>query len=375
LCIAFSVFPLLVPSAMNPIKRPLPFLLFTLLALASLSCAAATRLLFGATPTLPPTTAPLPALTAAPSAFPSPTATPDTCPNGNCISACVEKLGAIVHPGGTANGKDTQRRKFSSGEEYTLVTYTILGDQIKDPLLGKAPKTLQPYQQDSLAQTEIWDYFAALIPPDQRTFLTHYVIYTDGKDNILASVAQSETDMYQWDLVVDIMDTSDPKDLTYTLVHEFGHLLTLNPNQVPPDKAVFDNPDSDSIYAKEVRACPTYFPGEGCSRANSYIDIFFGRFWSKIYKEWAVVDNIEDEDVYNEKLDQFYQKYQDQFVTDYAPTSPEEDIAESWSYFVLRPKPTAGTIADQKVLFFYGFPELIKLREQIARNLCNQLEK
>jgi hypothetical protein len=30
-------------------------------------------------------------------------------------------------------------------------------------------------------------------------------------------------------------------------------------------------------------------------------------------------------------------KYKDQFVTDYAVTTPEEDIAESWTFFVLAP--------------------------------------
>ena len=65
----------------------------------------------------------------------------------------------------------------------------------------------------------------------------------------------------------------------------------------------------------------------------------------------------------------------DTTYTGMLPTSPAEDIAESWSYFVLKPRPTGNTIADQKVLYFYDFPELITLREQIARNLCNQLEK
>ena len=77
----------------------------------------------------------------------------------------------------------------------------------------------------------------------------------------------------------------------------------------------------------------------------------------------------------NNKLRCLYEKYKDQFVTDYAPTSPEEDIAESWSYFVLKPKPGSSTIANRKVLFFYEFPELVALRQQIAHNLCAQLEK
>ena len=64
-----------------------------------------------------------------------------------------------------------------------------------------------------------------------------------------------------------------------------------------------------------------------------------------------------------------------EFVTDYAPTSPAEDIAESWSFFVLKKKPASKTIANEKVLFFYEFPELVNLRSQIAHNLCDQLDQ
>jgi len=350
-------------------KRLAPAFLLTFLVSTSLACMAATRIVLGEIPT------PIPTLIPTSTPTPRPTATPDICAAGNCISACVNKLNDIVHPGGAVNNKKILRREFSAGEEYILVTYKVNGDQIEYPILDGVPKSMKPYQEDQLSQKEIWDYFAAIIPSSQRRFVTLYVIFTDGKSNILASVSQSNKAPDQWGLNVDIMDTSDPKDLTYTLIHEFGHLLTLNPDQVTPSQAIFDHPDSDTVYEKEAAACPTYFTGEGCSGDSSYINHFVGRFWDKIYDEWLAIDNIEDEDAYYNKLEKFYLKYEDQFVTDYAPTSPEEDIAESWAYFILKPKPAGQSIANQKVLFFYEFPELVKLREQIARNLCDQLEK
>ena len=354
-------------------KRFLPLTLFILLVALSLACRTAERLVFDDTPTpvpsptpLPPTHTPVP-----PTATPTvtPTSTPNDCPNGECIVSCVNRLDAIVHP----QNKTAPRSSFD--EKYTLVTYQIDDDQISQPRLSKIPASLKSYQNDSAAQEEIWDYFAAIIPPDQRRFLTHYQVFTDGRNNLLANVAQSKNSASQWDLSVDIVDTSDPKDLTFTLVHEFGHLLTLNPDQVTPSQAIFDHPHSTSVYEKEERACPNYFPGEGCSHKDSYINLFVGRFWDKIYDEWLDIDNIKDDDIHENRLDRFYEKYKDQFVSDYAPTSPEEDIAESWAFFILKPKPGNRTIANQKILFFYDFPELIALREQIARNLCNQLEK
>ena len=66
----------------------------------------------------------------------------------------------------------------------------------------------------------------------------------------------------------------------------------------------------------------------------------------------------------------FYKKYQDQFVGDYAVTHPAEDIAESFTHFVFSPKPAGESIRDQKVRFFYEYPELVELRGQILNATC-----
>ncbi len=49
--------------------------------------------------------------------------------------------------------------------------------------------------------------------------------------------------------------------------------------------------------------------------------------------------------------------------------NPEEDIAESFLHFVWEDKPKGRTIAEQKILFFYDFDELIKIREEIRRKI------
>jgi hypothetical protein len=59
------------------------------------------------------------------------------------------------------------------------------------------------------------------------------------------------------------------------------------------------------------------------------------------------------------------------FVSVYASSNPGEDIAESFTYFVLNTKPTGSTIREQKMLFFYQYPELIKLRNLIRSRVPN----
>jgi len=361
-------------------KRFAPFLLAACLALASLSCMAVSRVLFDPTPT--PTSTPLPTSTPVPPTLtPSPipptiTVTPDYCPNGDCISACMKHLPAIAQPGAASKSLKTSYRFAGKRGGILLVTYAVSDNIIKDPFdVPGIPQSLLSYQDDRRSQQKIWNYFAALIPGDQRRFLDEYAIFTDGKDNILASVSQSETDMGKWVLTVDILDAADPQNLTYTLIHEFGHLLTLNSTQVIPSRRVFDNPNSDKIYQEEVDACKAYFVGEGCSLPDSYVNQFVDRYWLDIFAEWQKVDDIKGENDYYAALDAFYQKHKDQFVTDYAPTNPAEDLAESFSFFVLKPKPTGDSIADQKVLFFYRYPELMELRSQIGHRLCEQLNQ
>jgi len=255
-------------------------------------------------------------------------------------------------------------------DETYLVTYQVRGDQIDDPQFERVPAQFTDEQQDRSSHEIIWKYFTAIIPADEREFLTEYSITTDGKDNTLAAVAQTYDDPAEWTLEVDILDIADTYNLTFTLIHEFAHLLSLNPDQVPPSIPVFNDPDNDNILQSEAAACPRYFPGEGCSAPKSYINAFYESFWVDIYDEWDEINYEQDDDIYYEKLDDFFYKYQDQFLTDYAVTTPEEDFADTFAIFVFGDKPTGNSIAEKKILFFYTYPELVKLRDYILQNVC-----
>ncbi len=267
-----------------------------------------------------------------------------------------------------SGGEDVEENLLDT--EVTIVSYMVAGDELTDPYYESVSSDLQDEQDDEPAHRKIWYYFQTIIPADQREVLSEYAIITDGQGGTLAAVSQSYSDPALWSLQIDIADTTNYYDLTYTLIHEFGHLLTLGPNQVTPSLAIFNNPEDDDLYFKEVSACPNYFPGEGCATPDSYINNYYNQFWVDIYDEWNEINLEEDEDLYYEKLDDFYYKYEDQFVTSYAATNPEEDIAEAWSFFVFSPQPAGDTIAEEKVLFFYQYPELVELRTNILNNMC-----
>ncbi|MFQ9918858.1 MAG: hypothetical protein ACLRWQ_23270 [Flavonifractor plautii] len=57
------------------------------------------------------------------------------------------------------------------------------------------------------------------------------------------------------------------------------------------------------------------------------------------------------------------------FVTDYASTDPSEDIAESFTYFVLWDAPEGDAVWEEKLNFFYRYPELVEFRTQARARL------
>jgi hypothetical protein len=261
-------------------------------------------------------------------------------------------------------------RTFKEEDGLTLITYEVSGEKITVPRNRSVPDELRNWQKDRPTHESIWNYFVSIIPAEQRALLSDFFIFTDGEGNHLAAVSQALQDPEKWILHVDILDSQNYYDLTYTLLHEQGHLLTLNAGQVPPSNAIFEHPNNKGIYSREAAACPQYFTGEGCSEPDSYINQFFDRFWPYIYPDWEQIEVEEDEDTHTTLLRDFYRTYQDQFVSDYAATSPVEDIAESWTFFVLSPKPELTSIANEKILFFYEYPELVQLRTQILEQIC-----
>lgn len=330
-------------------------LVFILLGLgASLACRAATRLILADTPTpFTPTFTTLP---------PTPTVE----------ASCPAESDSILRDANQATYTTGNFPNVDTGNnlDILMVTYTINGDQLSVPTLESVPDYLKKYQSDFSTQQKPWKLFTDLIPQDQRRMLAEYQVLTDGPGDVLGLVEQTSDDPNKWTLGIDIADITDTKNLVFTFLHEMGHLLTLNSTQVPPDMQVFDHPDNEKIYNREAAACHNYFPGEGCSLSDSYLNTFFNQFWNNVYGEWHQIDNIQNDNKRQDSLDAFYKKYKDRYVDDYAVTDPNEDIAETWAFFVLSPKPQGDTIADQKLLFFYQYPELTQLRKRILQNLC-----
>jgi hypothetical protein len=324
---------------------------------------------------LPATPAPTATLTLIPTqtATLQPTPLPAT-PTPEFQAACPSLLADIM-AAAIIDDQDPQlfaARRWNDYEEnvHYVVTYSLKDDKLGDRTNVSVPGDFDP-ELDTRARHEwIWNYFAALIPWSERDFLVEFSAMSDGSSRILGGVRRTYENPNEWVLRVDVLDARDQQELTYTLLHEFGHLLTMNASQVTLDRSVYFNPDDPKILDGAESTCPNYFAGEGCSLPDSYLNEFFLRYWSSFFDEWQEIDKAQEDSSYDDMLHDFYQVYADQFVTEYAATRPEEDIAESWAFFILAEKPELTSIANEKILFFYEYAELVQLRQEILTRLC-----
>jgi hypothetical protein len=135
------------------------------------------------------------------------------------------------------------------------------------------------------------------------------------------------------------------RDLVSVMIHEYAHLITLNGKQVNFNRI------------KEKQCNGLYLSKTGCVQRRSYLNAFVEKYW--------------DEQALNYEGDAgvHFKEREDDFITEYAATNPEEDIVESFVQFVLYGKPLGDEIKDSKVRFFYDYPELVKLRKRIREEV------
>jgi hypothetical protein len=246
-----------------------------------------------------------------------------------------------------------------------LVTYQVDGDEISDPevadgLSGDA----EAVAEDTEGHQRAWDLFSRITDSEHEGLIDEYVVFTDGFQNILAAVAPTPPDFGGWTVYIDGADLEDEGELVLTMAHEYAHILTLETGQITYDESFLDPsaplPDCGELVALD----------EGCANAGSYWEAYYP-FWEPLEAEHGDIDELQftDEQEYYTQLEEFYGNHQDEFVTPYSATSQAEDMAESFSYWVVDDDPDFGGVAQEKIEFWNQFPELVELREQARENL------
>ena len=219
---------------------------------------------------------------------------------------------------------------YSVGITNVLASYPVTGGQssISDP-------------EDAL----VWDYLCSILPLEARQKIAQFNLFTDGTSNVLAYTAPMEengvSDNTKFSISIDYYDVYDGNGekrdwskLTYTILHEYGHVLLEDETQV-------------DLTVGESTHDPAGFV-EGSFRRR-----FYDAFWSQL-GDSGVGD---------------YEANPTHYVSRYGANYFHEDIADTFAVFVLGDQPQGDTVAEEKLRFFWADSDMTALRTAIRRNL------
>lgn len=298
-----------------------------------------------------------------------PTSAPIHCSDDSCLPACLKRIEEALS---TRQFEDLGGNYEGTSANLKLALYPISDGVPGEPDLLYVPEEFKGYQNDFEAHRIAWDYAVSLLPPDQLKWINEYHVFTDGSYNVLAWVnTKDPLDRSHWQLGIDIIDAESPAYFTYTLIHELGHIVMMNSDQIPEMGQYLG-------WDQNPGVCGQFSSPEGCSKPDSYINLFYQKFWKASFEEWRETVQkpiVSSDEELRALVHEFYSPRAEEFVREYAATNIHEDMAESFMTFVLSPKPAGDSIVEQKILFFHDFPELTTMRLQMIANVCSYTER
>lgn len=222
---------------------------------------------------------------------------------------------------------DQDRKKEAHLWQDTQITNSLARYHVdtKKHITLKTGSTSHQFEQ---IRSEI----AELIPNQIVSYIESFEIFDNPTDDTSAFVIDDDLDG-KWHIAINLTThlEGDLKEQKATLIHELAHIITLNTDQM-----ITQTP------------CRQYETQEWCTKSSSYLNHFYHTFRKNKpnhYESWM-------------------------FVTEYASTSIEEDIAESFAFFVLESNHQHHiNIKDKKISFFYQYPELVQIRNYMRKIL------
>ena len=246
------------------------------------------------------------------------------------------------------------------GEELTTPAYynlkngkLILSKNVQDYADGEVKEVTK---EQRILHKQLWERVQKIVPKEYMNMIVAFDLSSDGFGGMAASVVNVDDEATQWIFNYDPADVIgdngkyDQDLIDETMVHEFGHILTLNHTQ---------------LMKERNEKSTTYTTDEGTMKKESYLNSFYQKFWKDIVQDYR----LKDEEYESYDVDKLYDAESDQFVTDYAATNPAEDIAESFAFFITKDKPSNNKGSNAKINFFYEYPELVKMRDEIRSNI------
>jgi hypothetical protein len=195
----------------------------------------------------------------------------------------------------------------------------------------------------STSLIEAWLALAAVSPPEQLEPVVVLAGFASTDDTVAFAGAADEEQYERFLIAVDLVSAEEnPAETRLTMVHELAHVFTQTPGQLD----VTADPDQ----------CDGYWNGAGCLVPDGYVMAWIEAFWSDEDLAAQPEDGSADPDLGQERCE-----LDPMFVGPYAASSPEEDLAESFSAFVFDLDVPAS--AQPKLDWFEQYPELSAFRD------------
>lgn len=210
--------------------------------------------------------------------------------------------------------------------------------------------TLEPETAGLTA--DVWDTFVRVVTPGFAAATIAEYRVGDAPDSDTLAYVYQDRNPKKWILADNLATSEDYAGLVATLVHEYGHILTLGVDEV------------DTKFA----TCDTVELSEGCADPDSAIWAFDEQFWSGYGDSAPGVDNDDSDAAYD-----FYLAHEDDFVSDYAATNVVEDLAECFMTWVVEDDPRGTSVVADKLAFFEDYPELVEVRDRIRAEFADDL--
>ncbi|MEZ5246626.1 MAG: hypothetical protein R2707_16120 [Acidimicrobiales bacterium] len=224
----------------------------------------------------------------------------------------------LIGTAGVALGDDTARiveRVNYRQDVERIGDVVIIDGRPRDELAGEL--------------AAVWEIVDGIWPQEQRAVLAQLSVVRESPRGLVGVVHPSATG--GWILSLDVADLADRALIEETIVHELSHVVTL-------DREVFTFGEVDGCTGTAIEL--------GCAAPGSVLAAFADRFWSG---DTAGVDAAD-------------------FVNDYASTSAHEDLAETFTAWVLD-WPVDGVVIDAKMDMLAADPELSALADALRARL------
>lgn len=196
---------------------------------------------------------------------------------------------------------------------------------------------------ESPEHTKAWKTAKKIIPFELLKDVKYFVPFkVDTSKNSYAAGFMQPLDFeaHPYDWALGVATNADSTYLPYTLIHEYGHYVSLKDTTLKLNDSYTD-----------IKA-------EGGELLQSFAKECLGHIAEEM-------DNIEKDNHYL-----FYARHKDDFVSMYATTNLLEDFAESFARFVMN-STYDSEILTKKMNFLNNHPDLVAIKNQILNNLKN----